>query len=154
MNCTDFIMACLAMETPRHVQCLQTSAEVLFALQRDADVYKLFKLSELEAEGYHRDLELACSRATSAKVAHGLAAVRVEKNVAKIKARMKDPEDPTLDRARLHLRFGWWSLLVFMTLGLMLEALHAFKMGVYLDVSSETRRLLWTLAHAHGALPT
>ena len=65
---------------------------------------------------------------------------------------MKDPEDPTLDRARLHLRFGWWSLLVFMTLGLMLEALHAFKMGVYLDVSSETRRLLWTLAHAHGAL--
>ncbi|HPG26870.1 MAG TPA: hypothetical protein PLW10_14630, partial [Myxococcota bacterium] len=33
-----------------------------------------------------------------------------------------------------------------------LEALHALKLGVYLDVSNETRRLLWTLAHAHGAL--
>lgn len=51
-----------------------------------------------------------------------------------------------------HLRFGWWSLLGFLTLGFVLELLHGFKIGLYLDVSHETRRLMWTLAHAHGAL--
>ena len=54
--------------------------------------------------------------------------------------------------ARRHLRFGWWSLLVFLTLGFVLELLHGFKAGLYLDVSNETRRLMWTLAHAHGGL--
>ena len=56
------------------------------------------------------------------------------------------------DYARRHLRFGWWSLLLFATLGLVLESLHGFKVSAYLDVSNETRRLMWTLAHAHGAL--
>ena len=56
------------------------------------------------------------------------------------------------DYARRHLRFGWWSLLLFTTLGLVLESLHGFKVRAYLDVSNETRRLMWTLAHAHGAL--
>ena len=50
------------------------------------------------------------------------------------------------------MRFGWWSLLVFATLGLVLETLHGFKVRAYLDVSNETRRLMWTLAHAHGTL--
>lgn len=54
--------------------------------------------------------------------------------------------------ARRHLRFGWWSLLAFLTLGFTLEMLHAFKAGLYLDASNETRRLMWTLAHAHGGL--
>jgi hypothetical protein len=54
--------------------------------------------------------------------------------------------------ARRHLRFGWWSLLIFLTLGVVLETLHGFKVGWYLNVSNETRRLMWTLAHAHGAL--
>jgi hypothetical protein len=54
--------------------------------------------------------------------------------------------------ARRHLRFGWWTLLVFLTLGLALETLHGFKVGAYLKVSNETRRLMWTLAHAHGTL--
>ena len=53
---------------------------------------------------------------------------------------------------RRHLRFGWWSLLVFLSLGIVLESLHAFKVGWYLNVSSETRRLMLTLAHAHGTL--
>lgn len=57
-----------------------------------------------------------------------------------------------MDYSRLHLRFGWWSLLVFTALGLMLEGLHGFKVDAYLNVSSESRRLLWTLAHAHGTL--
>jgi hypothetical protein len=56
------------------------------------------------------------------------------------------------DLARRHLRFGWWSLAVFATLGLVLESLHGFKVGAYLDVLNETRRLMWTLAHAHGTL--
>src|SRR6266576_3461708 len=57
-----------------------------------------------------------------------------------------------IDYARRHLRFGWWSLLVFASLGLLLEALHGFKIRGYVDVSNETRRLMWTLAHAHGTL--
>ena len=60
---------------------------------------------------------------------------------------------PTPDAAaRRHLRFGWWSLLAFLTLGFTLEMLHGFKVGLYLDASNEARRLMWTLAHAHGAL--
>jgi hypothetical protein len=47
---------------------------------------------------------------------------------------------------------GWWSLLVFLTLGLVLEILHGFKVGLYLDVPNSTRRLVWTLAHTHGTL--
>ncbi|HVY69567.1 MAG TPA: hypothetical protein VHH73_06535 [Verrucomicrobiae bacterium] len=54
--------------------------------------------------------------------------------------------------ARKHLRLGWWSLLVFLALGILLEALHGFKVGRYLNPSNATRRLMWTLAHAHGTL--
>ena len=54
--------------------------------------------------------------------------------------------------ARRHVRFGWWSLFVFASLGLTLEVLHGFKVAAYLDVSNETRRLMWRLAHAHGVL--
>ncbi len=61
-----------------------------------------------------------------------------------------DPSSAAL--ARRHLRLGWWALLVFLTLGAMLESLHGFKIQLYLAVTSETRRLLWTLAHAHGTL--
>lgn len=57
-----------------------------------------------------------------------------------------------MNYTRRHLRFGWWSLFGFLLLGLTLELLHGFKAGFYLDVSNETRRLMWTLAHAHGAL--
>ena len=62
------------------------------------------------------------------------------------------PPPPRPDPAGRHLRFGWWSLFVFLLLGATLETLHGFKVGFYLDVSNETRRLMWTLAHAHGAL--
>ena len=54
--------------------------------------------------------------------------------------------------ANRHVRFGWRSALVFATFGLVLETLHGFKLRAYLDVSNETRRLMWTLAHAHGTL--
>ena len=59
---------------------------------------------------------------------------------------------PGPDLPRLHLRIGWWALLFFLSVGTALEAMHGFKLGFYLDVSNETRRLTWTLAHAHGAL--
>jgi hypothetical protein len=65
---------------------------------------------------------------------------------------MTEPSHTHLDYARRHLRFGWWSLFAFAGAGLLLELLHGFKIRAYLDVSNETRRLMWTLAHAHGAL--
>ncbi len=49
-----------------------------------------------------------------------------------------------------NLRFGWWSLLVFLSLGGILEILHGFKIGWYVDVGNEMRRLMFTLAHVHG----
>ncbi len=58
-------------------------------------------------------------------------------------------ENPT-PLAALTIRFGLWALLAYLTLGLALEALHGFKVAWYLEF--ETRRLLWTLAHAHGVL--
>jgi hypothetical protein len=67
-----------------------------------------------------------------------------------------EPDDPAPaqgdDLVRRHLAFGWWSLAVFTTLGLVLEAAHGLKLGWYLDVASATRRLSFTLAHAHGTL--
>jgi hypothetical protein len=61
------------------------------------------------------------------------------------------PATPQLQVNR-HLRAGWWSLCLFGALGLILESLHGFKVRAYLDVTNETRRLMWTLAHAHGTL--
>jgi hypothetical protein len=54
--------------------------------------------------------------------------------------------------SHFHWQIGWWSLLVFLSLGIVLETLHGFKIGWYLDVSMESRRLMWTLAHTHGTL--
>lgn len=51
-----------------------------------------------------------------------------------------------------HLRYGWIYILVYLLLGIALESLHGFKVSWYLDVANETRRLTWTLAHAHGVL--
>lgn len=60
------------------------------------------------------------------------------------------PEVEALQRR--HLRLGWWSLFAFAALGVGLEALHGFKVAWYLAVANETRRLMWTLAHAHGTV--
>ena len=51
---------------------------------------------------------------------------------------------------RAHLRVGWLGLMLFAALGTGLETLHAWKSFEYLGVGNETRRLMWTLAHAHG----
>ncbi len=63
-----------------------------------------------------------------------------------------EPNLALLQLARRHLRIGWWSLLLFLTLGIVLETLHGLKLGYYLDVSNSTRRHMWTLCHAHGTL--
>ncbi len=55
-------------------------------------------------------------------------------------------------KADRNLRFGWWSLLIFLLFGGTLETMHGFKIGWYLDVGNEVRRLMFTLAHAHGTL--
>ena len=60
--------------------------------------------------------------------------------------------DDTEQLARRHLRFGWYALACFSAVGIVLELLHAYKQGFYLDVGSETRRLMWRLGHAHGTL--
>ena len=64
---------------------------------------------------------------------------------------MNDPSQ-NADLYARHVRFGWWSLLVFLSVGIALEGLHALKLELYLAPANETRRLLWTLAHAHGTL--
>ncbi|MGE3844959.1 MAG: hypothetical protein AB7I50_25625, partial [Vicinamibacterales bacterium] len=65
--------------------------------------------------------------------------------------RQEETAGKRLQTAR-HLTIGWWSIFVFGALGLVLETMHGFKLTVYLDVANETRRLMWTLAHAHGTL--
>ncbi len=43
-------------------------------------------------------------------------------------------------------------LTLFLSVGIALEAMHGLKVGFYLDVQNEARRLMWTLGHAHGTL--
>lgn len=57
--------------------------------------------------------------------------------------------DGLVDR---HLRLGWGALALFVALGLLLEAFHGLKSRFYMDVAFSSRRLMWTLAHAHGTL--
>ncbi|HEX6767260.1 MAG TPA: GNAT family N-acetyltransferase, partial [Polyangiaceae bacterium] len=54
--------------------------------------------------------------------------------------------------AKKHLRVGYWTLLGFLSLGVLLEAFHGFKVGYYLDVQNDARRLAFRLGHAHGTL--
>jgi hypothetical protein len=61
-------------------------------------------------------------------------------------------DSATPDYSRRHLRLGWSILLVYAALGLVLESLQGFKVAAYLDVSNDTRRTMWRLAHTHGTL--
>lgn len=65
-------------------------------------------------------------------------------------AKNQDPKKSETHLVLNHLRFGWIWILVFLSLGILLEVFHGFKVGWYLDVSNDTRRLMWRLAHAHG----
>lgn len=61
-------------------------------------------------------------------------------------------DDAARSCSRRHVRIGWWSLLCFLSLGILLESMHGFKVAWYLDVANDTRRMMLTLAHAHGTL--
>ena len=65
---------------------------------------------------------------------------------------MRDARTTWLDIRQRHLKLGWLSLFAFASFGVALEMMHAFKVGAYLDVGNDVRRLMWTLAHAHGSL--
>lgn len=54
--------------------------------------------------------------------------------------------------SQYHFRLGWLLLAVFGSLGLMLEALHGWKLQSYVGVTNSMRREMWTLSHAHGTL--
>lgn len=58
-------------------------------------------------------------------------------------------EQETAQLVRRHLTFGWLGLSLGAIGGLTLEALHAFKAPIYLNVDAATTRLMWRLAHAH-----
>jgi hypothetical protein len=76
------------------------------------------------------------------------------KRTAGTKTGGSDKEAPS-DEAllvRRHLSLGWWTLAFFATFGLVLEAAHGLKLGWYVDLSNATRRLCFTLGHAHGTL--
>jgi len=64
----------------------------------------------------------------------------------------EDPDGAPDDLIRRHLLWGWSALFVFLSLGIVLEAFHGFKVDWFLSVANDTRRLLWRLAHAHGTL--
>jgi len=51
-----------------------------------------------------------------------------------------------------HLRIGWWSVLFFLSWGVVLEGLQVFGVDFYRQLGGETTRLMWRLAHVHGAL--
>ena len=59
----------------------------------------------------------------------------------------------TTPEERRHFKLGWWSLFVFVCLGITLEGMLAFRVGWYMDVGdNETHRLMLRLGHAHGTL--
>jgi len=55
--------------------------------------------------------------------------------------------DPAVKKA---VRAGWILLALSLPLGVTLEALHGFKVQVYLQ--SQVRHEMWRLAHAHGTM--
>jgi len=64
----------------------------------------------------------------------------------------KDAKDAkgTARAVRRALKTGYYLLAVSIPFGVTLEALHGFKVRMYLD--SALRRELWRLSHAHGTL--
>lgn len=61
-------------------------------------------------------------------------------------------EDRSFGYVEHHLKIGWGTIFVYLILGAVLEGLHGFKVGWYLDVDQETRRTMLRLAHSHGVL--
>lgn len=75
-----------------------------------------------------------------------------EKGPPSLEASAPENRRPHEALVRRHLLLGWGALFFFIILGTCLEYFHAFKVPLYVDLDHQTRRLLWRLAHAHGAL--
>jgi hypothetical protein len=54
--------------------------------------------------------------------------------------------------AERHTRVGWLAIVIFTGMGIVLDALHGFKVPWYLSVATQARRHMWTLCHSHGTL--
>lgn len=65
---------------------------------------------------------------------------------------MSESDDAAMTLARRHFTIGWIMCSIFIAMGLALEVFHGFKIQWYVDLSNQTRRLMWTLSHAHGVL--
>ena len=63
-----------------------------------------------------------------------------------------DTKEPESTLSQRHLQFGWWTLLLFLLLGVILEYLLATESESYASDNYATRRLVWRLAHVHGSL--
>lgn len=61
---------------------------------------------------------------------------------------MKRKSAPANQLRRRHGRFGWTTVLIWLTFGFVLEMLHGFKSTGYL--LDPIRREFWTLSHFHG----
>ncbi|MFP6586239.1 MAG: hypothetical protein VB814_01250 [Pirellulaceae bacterium] len=71
-------------------------------------------------------------------------------NSGNVESATEDLTGRRTETVKRHLRFGWWSLFVFVLLGTVLEGLIGFKWMPYM--TNDTRQVLWRLAHAHGTL--
>ena len=74
------------------------------------------------------------------------------KTAARPTGRHRRRFDDTPETAGMHLKIGWWTLAVFVGMGIVLESLHGFKLPWYLNVGVETRRTMLMMTHATGTL--
>ena len=84
--------------------------------------------------------------------AENLSPEKSSANSSRAHTQESDAAQPNDKLMRRHLRIGWWSILCFLSWGVVLEALHVFGAEFYRGVGAETSRLMWRLAHVHGAL--
>jgi len=78
---------------------------------------------------------------------------RSEQQIQPPPAKPASTTQAQLPEERRHFKFGWWSLFVFVCLGVVLETFLAFRIGWYMNTgNNETHRLMLRLGHAHGTL--
>src|SRR5258706_11366831 len=73
---------------------------------------------------------------------------RRETNFSRRMSRPSKHVLPDVQLADRNLRFGWWSLLVFLSLGAVLQTLHGFQIRWYVHCGKKTRTLIFTLLPA------
>lgn len=64
----------------------------------------------------------------------------------------REPDSFAAALIRRHQSIGWWALLVFLTLGLLIEGFLGFKTRWYADEGMRVRQIMLRLAHTHGGI--